>query len=122
MLGGFEHVAQGIQVFARTMFADRSQRNARGRLERQREVAPRLLPVKVTMTTLTPSERATLPTARRAKHCEFHPSRASVSPDAGPPSISPKPNSERQDGLGVTLTIFLPEDYNSIVFAKNDVL
>ena len=32
----------------------------RGLLERQREVAPRLLPVKVTMPTLTPSARATL--------------------------------------------------------------
>ena len=40
----------------------------RGLLERQREVAPRLLPVKVTMPTLTPSERTTMPTARRAKH------------------------------------------------------
>ena len=40
----------------------------RGLLERQREVTPRLLPVKVTMPTLTPSARATLPTAKRAKH------------------------------------------------------
>lgn len=40
----------------------------RGLLERQREVAPRLLPVKVTMPTLTPSERATLPTTKRVKH------------------------------------------------------
>jgi transposase len=40
----------------------------RGLLERQREMAPRLLPVKVTMPTLTPSERATLPVAKRAKH------------------------------------------------------
>jgi transposase len=37
----------------------------RGLLERQREVAPRLLPVKVTMPTLTPSERATLPAGKR---------------------------------------------------------
>ena len=40
----------------------------RGLLERQREVAPRLLPVRVTMPTLTPSERAALPAAKRAKH------------------------------------------------------
>ena len=40
----------------------------RGLLERQREVAPRLLPVKVTMPTLTPSERTTLPAAKRSKH------------------------------------------------------
>jgi transposase len=39
----------------------------RGLLERQREMAPRLLPVKVTMPTLTPSERATLPTTKRTK-------------------------------------------------------
>ena len=39
----------------------------RGLLERQREVAPRLLPVKVTMPTLTPSARATLPATKRAK-------------------------------------------------------
>jgi transposase len=39
----------------------------RGLLERQRERAPRLLPVKVTMPTLTPSERATAPAATRAK-------------------------------------------------------
>lgn len=39
----------------------------RGLLERQREVVPRLLPVKVTMPTLTPGERATLPAAKRAK-------------------------------------------------------
>lgn len=36
----------------------------RGLLERQRDVAPRLLPVKVTMPTLTPSERATPPAKR----------------------------------------------------------
>lgn len=35
-----------------------------GLLERQRDVAPRLLPVKVTMPTLTPSERTTLPAAK----------------------------------------------------------
>ena len=40
----------------------------RGLLEQQREVAPRLLPVKVTMPTLTPSERAALPATKRAKH------------------------------------------------------
>lgn|SRR5688572_468302 len=39
----------------------------RGLLERQRDVAPRLLPVKVTMATLTPSERTTAPAARRAQ-------------------------------------------------------
>lgn len=39
----------------------------RGLLERQREMGPRLLPVKVTMPTLTPSERATAPAATRAK-------------------------------------------------------
>jgi transposase len=40
----------------------------RGLLERQRETAPRLLPVKVTTPTLTPSERTTLPARKRAKH------------------------------------------------------
>jgi transposase len=40
----------------------------RGLLERQREMVPRLLPVTVTMPTLTPSERATLPTTKRVKH------------------------------------------------------
>ena len=39
----------------------------RGLLERQREVAPRLLPVKVTMPTLTPREQTTLPARKRAK-------------------------------------------------------
>lgn len=39
----------------------------RGLLERQREMGPRLLPVKVTMPTLTPSDRATAPATRRAK-------------------------------------------------------
>lgn len=47
----------------------------RGLLERQRDVAPRLLPVKVTMPTLTPSERTTLPSAKRGKrHAEPVPS------------------------------------------------
>lgn len=40
----------------------------RGLLERQRDVAPRLLPVKVMMATLTPSERVTVPATERAKH------------------------------------------------------
>lgn len=39
-----------------------------GLLVKQLDVAPALLPVKLTMPTLTPSERATLPTAKRAKH------------------------------------------------------
>jgi transposase len=39
----------------------------RGLLERQRDVAPRLLPVKVTMPTLTPSERATTLPAKRER-------------------------------------------------------
>ena len=39
----------------------------RGLLERQRDVAPRLLPVKVTMPTLTPSERATALPAKRER-------------------------------------------------------
>ena len=39
-----------------------------GLLVKQRDVAPALLPVKLTMPTLTPSERATLPTTKRAKH------------------------------------------------------
>jgi transposase len=38
-----------------------------GLLVKQRDVAPALLPVKLTMPTLTPSERATLPTTKRAK-------------------------------------------------------
>lgn len=40
----------------------------RGLLERQREVAPRLQPVKVTMPTVTPSERAAIPATKRVKH------------------------------------------------------
>jgi transposase len=39
-----------------------------GLLVRQRDVTARLLPVKVTMPTLTPGERATLPAPKRAKH------------------------------------------------------
>ena len=39
----------------------------RGLLERQRDVAPSLLPVKVTMPTLTPSERATTLPAKRER-------------------------------------------------------
>jgi transposase len=39
----------------------------RGLLERQRDVAPRLLPVKVTMPTLTPSERVAALPAKRAR-------------------------------------------------------
>lgn len=38
-----------------------------GLLVKQRDVTPRLLPVKLTMPTLTPSERSTLPTTKRAK-------------------------------------------------------
>src|SRR5882672_7615649 len=38
----------------------------RGLLERQRDATPRLLPVKVTMPTLTPSERATPAVTKRA--------------------------------------------------------
>jgi len=39
----------------------------RGLLERQRDVGPRLLPVKVTMPTLTPIERATALPAKRER-------------------------------------------------------
>ncbi len=39
-----------------------------GLLVKQRDVAPRLLPVKLTMPTLTPSERASLPAAKTMKH------------------------------------------------------
>ncbi len=39
----------------------------RGLLERQRDATPRLLPVKVTMPTLTPSERATALPAKRER-------------------------------------------------------
>jgi len=39
----------------------------RGLLERQRDAAPRLLPVKVTMPTLTPSERAIALPAKRER-------------------------------------------------------
>ena len=39
----------------------------RGLLERQRDAAPRLLPVKVTMATLTPGERATPPATKRTR-------------------------------------------------------
>ena len=39
-----------------------------GLLVKQRDVTPALLPVKLTMPTLTPSERVTLATMKRAKH------------------------------------------------------
>lgn len=39
-----------------------------GLLVKQRDVAPRLLPVKLMMPTLTPSERMPQPEIRRAKH------------------------------------------------------